>query len=1381
VSRSVVPGTCSDGSLLPEPALISARYRVLRALGSGADAAVYEVLDLVKDQPLALKRLQPMAAGEPRARARAIERFEREFYTLSHLEHPRVVAAYDYAADEAGPYYTMELLGGAALSSLAPVSWQQACRIGAELCSALALLHARRLVLRDLNPRGVRCSADGSAKLLDIASAASMGICKQPARTPGYCAPETLELCALDGRADLYSLGALLYFLLTGRHVYPADTLQQLRRLWGARCETPSQLVRDLPPALDELIMQLLVLDAAVRPASAAQVMEQLAAIEGRPLEEALRVSEACLVTPSLAGRELQLARVRTKQDRAVRGRGSAIVLSGAAGVGRTRMLDACAIEAKLQGALVLRADGSDAAGDYAVIQRLASQLLEIAPELAVEAAGPKLSLLTHAVPALLEHAPEAARLSQPGPPPQRMRLLAALREWFGAISASQPLMFAIDDVGELDEPSAAALALCAYQCRNYAMLIVVTQDSDAAPSAAANAFKLIENTATMLRLPNLSAQHSEALLRSVFGAVPHVQTISQRIHQVAAGNPRDTLQLAQWLIDKRVVRYRAGSWWLPAELAADDLPESVEDGLCARVEALSQRARDLGRALSLSADRQLSFDECRALCPEAAPQAVLASLLELISAQVAENLNDGYAIAQRGFQRALQHGLSATERVRLQLALGGVFERRGDEPFRCALHLLHGAAATRGLDALVPCLALAMSHADDDPEAFARLLRSVPEQWLDAHLRFIALARELDRPAVQEYVLRRGLVGLASVLQVPSAAIRPQLFALLQQLGQLSGLDDLSAGEVRLDPVARLQHALDVAGARHAALPGHARIADPRTAIGHLVSAQIAIANMAALAFDHELWRALPPLAAISAASAPLSVADKLREAVGARLDGRLQLACELYRWLIERLNQPDRAGLETSIQRALLFGSICALGTLEAGMGVASCLSWADALDDEPSCQIAALQIRMLYGYWCGEFREADQRKQRVESLRLETTAHPTPDGTHLISEVTVHAQSEDLARLKHAADEVALFAEQHAGWQYVAEYAAGEYQRVRGDFANALPHLTAAMDGARAGTHQVWAYAAGSRVRTLQSLGRVTEAVSLGRESLAAAERCQLDFVANFIKMPYALALAEARDFEAARRLADDVIAGVRDLGSSGLSLVLAHETRAGVAIHARDVLAYDEHAKLCRKLCQSSGSRALRAKYQRLRQAATLASVQTTLSVQAQPLALLTEAQLTSALAGCETPRQRAERVLSLLARQTGACSGFLFLVAADGPSIAATLGDLAPPHGLDAVVKGCIERELQAPATQTVTTGAAFQTDAMTTSLEWADAYGASHALVVLGHHGDVGFALVGVAALVLESDPLSHPRALATHFSRVLVELGDVVPLLAER
>jgi hypothetical protein len=1092
--------------------------------------------------------------------------------------------------------------------------------------------------------------------------------------------------------------------------------------------------------------------------------------------------TEACLVTPSLVGRELQLSRVRTKQDRAVRGRGSAIVLGGASGVGRTRMLDACATEAKLQGALVLRAAGSDAAkGDYGAIQSLASQLLEVAAELAVEAAGSKLALLSHAVPALLEHAPDAARLSRPGPPPQRAQLLAALREWLGAVSAGQPLMIAVDDVGDLDEPSAAALALCAHQCRNYAMLIVVTLDSDASPSAASNAFKLIDSTATMLRLPNLSAEQSEALLRSAFGAVPHVQTVAQRIHQVAEGNPRDTLELAQRLIDNGAARYRSGVWSLPAAFDANDLPETVTHGLRARVEALSQRARDLARALSLSADRHLTFDECLALCPEAAPQAVLASLVELVTAQVIVSVNDAYGIVHRGFQRALQHGLSDADRRRLHLALGGVFEKRLHEEFRCALHLLRGAAPARGLDVLVSCLAPSMSQSDDDPEAFERVVRSIPEGWLEGYLRFIALARELDRPAAHAYLLRRCLVRLADVLQGPSADIRLQLLALVQQLKQQSGLDDLATGDPRLDSPMRLRHALEAAGARHAATHPDARIADPLTAIQHLVSAQIAIAGMAALAFDHELWRALPSLAALTALSPPLSIADKLTEAVGARLDGRLQLACESYRWLIERLKQSDRAGLAESSQRAVLYGSICALGTLEAGMGVASCLKWADVLDDEPLCQVNALQIRMLYGYWCGEFHEADQHKQRIESLRLETTARPIPDGTHLISELTVHAQSEDLARLKHVLDEVAEFAERHGGWHYVADYAAGEYHRVRGDYANALPLLTAAMEGASAGTHQVWAYAAGSRVRTLQSLGRLSEAVSVGRESLAAAERCQLDFVANFIKMPYALALAEAGDFEAARGLADAVIASVCSLRSTGLSLVLAHETRAGVAIHARDGLAYDEHAKLCRRLCQSSGSRALRAKYQRLRQVANAAAVQTTLTAPSQPLSALTEAQLTAALGGCETASQRAERVLSLLARHTGACRGFLYLVSPDGPSIAAALGDTAPPHGLDVVVNGCIERELQAPATQTVTTSAAFQTDAMATSLEWADAHGASHALVVLGHHSDLGFALVGVAALVLDSDPLSHPRALATHFSRLLVEAGDVAPLLAER
>ena len=118
----------------------------------------------------------------------------------------------------------------------------------------------------------------------------------------------------------------------------------------------PSELAPGIPDALDALVLDLLQLVPDVRPTYAAEVMERLAAIEGRALDEQLVVAQSYLTRPTFVGHTAELARIRTKTLRAMRKRGSAALVEGGSGVVRTRFLDACVLASKLLGMTVLRA-----------------------------------------------------------------------------------------------------------------------------------------------------------------------------------------------------------------------------------------------------------------------------------------------------------------------------------------------------------------------------------------------------------------------------------------------------------------------------------------------------------------------------------------------------------------------------------------------------------------------------------------------------------------------------------------------------------------------------------------------------------------------------------------------------------------------------------------------------------------------------------------------------------------------------------------------------------------------------------------------------------------------------------------------------------------
>src|ERR1051325_11525088 len=151
--------------------LFANRYRMKRLIGEGGMAAVYEVVDEKTGTNVALKQLLPEQA---RRRATSLL-FQREWSTLAQLSHPLIIRAFDYGVDGEIPYYTMELLAGENLRTLAPRPWREAAALIRDVASALALVHSRRLVHRDVSPRNVCRTEDGKAKLIDFGTLSPMG------------------------------------------------------------------------------------------------------------------------------------------------------------------------------------------------------------------------------------------------------------------------------------------------------------------------------------------------------------------------------------------------------------------------------------------------------------------------------------------------------------------------------------------------------------------------------------------------------------------------------------------------------------------------------------------------------------------------------------------------------------------------------------------------------------------------------------------------------------------------------------------------------------------------------------------------------------------------------------------------------------------------------------------------------------------------------------------------------------------------------------------------------------------------------------------------------------------------------------------------------
>jgi hypothetical protein len=379
-------------------------------------------------------------------------------------------------------------------------------------------------------------------------------------------------------------------------------------------------------------------------------------------------------------------------------------------------------------------------------------------------------------------------------------------------------------------------------------------------------------------------------------------------------------------------------------------------------------------------------------------------------------------------------------------------------------------------------------------------------------------------------------------------------------------------------------------------------------------------------------------------------------------------------------------------------------------------------------------------------------------------------------LLAQLVIYAASEDLTRIKQTTDEVETLTRRWPGWLPVRQYGLGEYHRIRGDHAAALREFEQFLAEVPIGTHQIWANAAGAHVRTLFELERHDQALERARAYLAAAEQAEQGHLCNFIRMPLALVQAKLGDVTDATAHADAVIENLRALGSKGLLLALAYETRARVAVIFQDNAAFGQYAALCADQLRAGSSRVLTAKLEKLKQVALRAEM----SLQPETFegAMMTEisgSQLTSMLDGCRGFSERAQQALNVVLRHSGAGEGFLFTVGENGPELAARIGDCERPERVAVFAREYLEAELRDQEMHTST----ISPESAPLISELTGSQGERYLPVLLGHPVQSGFAITGVIVAVIKPGKrFAFAGPVATQLSRLLHESGDVAPAI---
>jgi hypothetical protein len=1250
------------------PTRIGHRYDVLEQLGRGGMAIVYRVRDTTSGENFALKQL--VQDGSARDRDTRIH-FEREFYLLAQLSHPGVVEVYDFGVDQAGPYYTMELLDNGDLSSRESWPYEQACQLMIQVCSALSLLHSRRLVHRDVSPRNVRCTRSGSAKLIDFGAVVPMGPCLQVVGTPSFVAPEVVHRSALDARTDVFSVGATLYHALTGCRPFAARTLGELAEGWRHDPTPPGQLVTGIPAALDALILSMLQVDPARRPSSAFEVMQRLAAIAGITLADSAEISSAYLSNPPLVGRATQqlaflqcLSRV-TRGDRV----GGGLLFHGASGMGRSRLLDACVLEAKTSGAIVLRFAGRTAGREVlACAYRLAEQLLRSLPDSALTYAAEAgvLSTLfrTQDDSASAETAVSARLRSLESLVVDADAVQTALLAWLQHVASKQPLVIAVDDIERIDEASVGLLVALVHGASTPRLLLVSTLCSPLNTDVSA-AVGVLRSVCSALPLAALSALETDSLFDSVFSGVPHAALVSDRIQQLAAGNPRDALALAQYMFDRGLIRYTDGHWVLPSELAVSDLPASTEEALRLQLANLPELSRRLAEAQAVAMDgpwTRADYDLPAGVNDAARVDEALARLLR--QGVVIDNAGV-FTLSHFGMRSGLLSQLTAAKRIEYELVLAEWCVSTARPVLVEVHHLFQGASIERGLERLAVLL-------DGTPSATSLREQSGIDFKIIAQIieRAHGLSSAHGGAPRTTHRLARLLLELS--IRTDNALYYRHASAWLAQLERDSGLADYRAMDPRVSAAVRLRGAMQTAATRYAATPETERVYGVDEAIQQLAYYAAASMVIGARTFDTELLASLASLLEPFASLSP-ALNAVWQHALGTddtTYKGQFERARLQYGELYEHLKQVSAKDLP--YVATFLTSVVAQIARLEIALGYRTAEHWISLVAQDTMQRGNAHYLRRLLCIFDGDTQGAERARREAEVVALQSNTRQMNEAP-LTLELPLQVLVGDLAAVKRIADRFAQLASEWPGWRAYHQLAQAAFHRMRGDLPaakDALELLLKLADpdhGHPPPVLRAWAQGAAEYVTVLAELGQLEQAHAFG---LRVCQRCNALAITESQAHVRALALVEAQLGQhalAADRL-DRLIAQRTHLRPSMVAIDL--EARARIAIFAKQAGAAAHFTRLAIGGDAAPASPMLLARRGRLIDEAKRAGLDLEIPLSGFESAVLgselPEATISPShvLAGIQQfiePSARASRVLELLAHAAGASAGHLFYV------------------------------------------------------------------------------------------------------------------------
>jgi tetratricopeptide (TPR) repeat protein len=678
------PGTAQSPT--EATSFVNGRYHVKKFLGEGGKKKVYLTHDTLLDRDVAFALIKTEKLDDATR-----SRVTREARAMGRLgDHPNIVAIYDMGEHEGQPYIVIPVMPGGDVEALieqAPehrLPLDKAIDVAKAVCRGLEFAHSKGIIHRDIKPGNIWLGADGTAKIGDFGLALAVGLSRltQPGMMVGtvtYMPPEQAMGGKVTAKVDLYSLGAMLYEMVTGRPPFVGDdSIAIIGQHINTPPVSPTWHRADLPPALETLILQLLEKDPEKRPESAAVVLQALEAIEaGKGAKEPSKEvpPENPLYRRVFVGREPELKQLQSAFDGAISGQGALMMVTGEPGIGKTALCEQLATYVTLRGGRTLVGHcyeaGSLSLPYLAFVEALRSYVLSRDAKDLREELGSGAADVARIISEIRERLKIKPR-PQKDPEEERYRLLHGVSEFLTNAANVQPMLIVLEDLHDADKGTLEMLTHVSRNLTGARLLMVGTYrdvelDRTHPLSAALAELRRVSAYGRVL-LRGLNADEVRRMMESITrDSVPW--GLAEAVHRQTEGNPLFVQEVIRYLAEEGLIAHKEGQWRptrdAPLEMS---IPEGLRDVIGKRLSLLTPECNQL-LAVASVIGREFALETLKAVAGinedifvNALKEAVCLSVLEERSQRGLVR----YRFTHAFFRQTLYEEMIAPQRLKL-------------------------------------------------------------------------------------------------------------------------------------------------------------------------------------------------------------------------------------------------------------------------------------------------------------------------------------------------------------------------------------------------------------------------------------------------------------------------------------------------------------------------------------------------------------------------------------------------------------------------------------------------------------------------------------------------------------------------------------------